>query len=50
MLLDRLLDLLEEKKLMMPEDRAYTLNLFLDALKLDDALAIVDDFVASKLG
>ena len=36
MLLDRLLDFLEEKKLMMPEDRAYTLNLFLDALKQDE--------------
>ncbi|MBE5783372.1 MAG: UDP-glucose--hexose-1-phosphate uridylyltransferase [Clostridiales bacterium] len=35
MLLDRLLDLLEQKKLMMPEDRAYTLNLFLDDMKLD---------------
>ena len=36
MLLDRLLDLLEEKKLVMPEDRAYTQNLFLDALKQDE--------------
>jgi len=35
MLLDRLLDLLEEKQLIMPEDRAYTQNLFLDCLKQD---------------
>ena len=35
MLLDRLLDLLEEKKLIMPEDRAYTLNLLLDSLHQD---------------
>lgn len=35
MLLDRLLDLLEEKRLMHGEDRAYTLNVMLDALKLD---------------
>ena len=35
MLLDRLLDLLEEKRLVLPEDRAYTLNLLLDALQLD---------------
>ena len=35
MLLDRLLDLLEEKQLIVPEDRAYTQNLFLDCLKLD---------------
>ena len=32
MLLDRLLDLLEEKHLMEHEDRAYTQNLLLDAL------------------
>ena len=35
MLLDRLLNLLEEKNLMLPEDRAYTQNLLLDALHLD---------------
>ena len=35
MLLDRLLDLLEQKKLVLPEDRAYTQNLLLDALHLD---------------
>ena len=35
MLLDRLLDLLEEKQLTLPEDRAYTQNLLLDALHLD---------------
>ncbi|MBR3106254.1 MAG: UDP-glucose--hexose-1-phosphate uridylyltransferase [Clostridia bacterium] len=35
MLLDRLLDLLEEKHLILPEDRAYTLNLLLDDLRLD---------------
>ena len=35
MLLDRLLDLLEEKQLVLPEDRAYTQNLLLDALHLD---------------
>lgn len=35
MLLDRLLDLLEEKNLMEKEDRAYTCNLFMDALKVD---------------
>ena len=35
MLLDRLLDLLEEKQLIVPEDRAYTQNLLLDALKMD---------------
>ncbi|MBR3740053.1 MAG: UDP-glucose--hexose-1-phosphate uridylyltransferase [Clostridia bacterium] len=35
MLLDRLLDLLEEKQLALPEDRAYTQNLLLDALHLD---------------
>ena len=35
MLLDRLLDLLEEKHLVLPEDRAYTLNLLLDDLHLD---------------
>ena len=34
MLLDRLLDLLEQKDLMLPEDRAYTQNLLLDALHL----------------
>lgn len=35
MLLDRLLDLLEEKQLVLPEDRAYTQNLLMDALKMD---------------
>ena len=35
MLLDRLLDLLEQKSLVLPEDRAYTQNLLLDALHLD---------------
>lgn len=35
MLLDRLLDLLEEKKLIAAEDRAYTRNLLLDALRQD---------------
>ena len=35
MLLDRLLDLLEKKQLVLPEDRAYTQNLLLDALHLD---------------
>ena len=35
MLLDRLLDLLEEKQLVLPEDRAYTQNLLMDALHLD---------------
>ena len=35
MLLDRLLDLLEEKKLVLPEDRSYTQNLLLDSLHLD---------------
>ena len=35
MLLDRLLDLLEQKQLVLPEDRAYTQNLLLDALHLD---------------
>ena len=35
MLLDRLLDLLEEKHVTLPEDRAYTQNLLLDALRLD---------------
>ena len=35
MLLDRLLNLLEEKRLMLPEDRYYTQNLLLDALRLD---------------
>lgn len=35
MLLDHLLDLLEEKQLVLPEDRAYTQNLFLDCLRLD---------------
>ena len=35
MLLDRLLDLLEQKNLVLPEDRAYTQNLLLDALRLD---------------
>lgn len=35
MLLDRLLDLLEEKKLVLPEDRLFTQNLLLDCLKLD---------------
>ena len=35
MLLDHLLNLLEEKKLVLPEDRAYTQNLLLDALRLD---------------
>ena len=35
MLLDRLLNLLEDKHLIVPEDRAYTLNVFLDALKQD---------------
>ncbi|MBE5787620.1 MAG: UDP-glucose--hexose-1-phosphate uridylyltransferase [Clostridiales bacterium] len=36
MLLDRLLDLLENKNLIMPEDRAYTQNLMLDALRQDE--------------
>ena len=35
MLLDRLLDLLEEKQLVLPEDRVYTQNLLMDALKQD---------------
>ena len=35
MLLDRLLDLLEEKQLILPEDRFYTQNLMLDALCQD---------------
>ena len=35
MLLDRLLDLLEERKLIVPEDRLYTQNLLLDALRED---------------
>ncbi|MBR5109371.1 MAG: UDP-glucose--hexose-1-phosphate uridylyltransferase [Clostridia bacterium] len=35
MMLDHLLDLLEDKGLVLPEDRAYTLNLLLDALHLD---------------
>ena len=35
MLLNRLLDLLEEKQLIVPEDRAYTQNLLMDALNLD---------------
>ena len=35
MLLDRLLDLLEEKQRIMPEDRAYTQNVLLDALNQD---------------
>lgn len=35
MLLDRLLDLLEEKHLIVPEDRAYTLNVLMDALHQD---------------
>ncbi len=35
MILDRLLDLLEEKRLIVPEDRIYTQNLLLDALHLD---------------
>ena len=35
MLLDRLLNLLEERKLIQPEDRAYTQNLLLDALRMD---------------
>lgn len=35
MLLDRLLNLLEEKQLTLPEDRAYTVNLLLDALRQD---------------
>ena len=35
MLLDRLLNLLEEKRLVLPEDRAYTQNLLMDALRLD---------------
>lgn len=35
MLLDRLLNLLEEKQLIVPEDRLYTQNLLLDALHLD---------------
>ena len=39
MLLDRLLDLLEEKHLMEHEDRAYTQNLLLDALHQDAPMA-----------
>lgn len=35
MLLDRLLDMLEEKRLIAREDRAYTQNLLLDAMRLD---------------
>lgn len=35
MLLDRLLDLVEEKQLIVPEDRLYTQNLLLDALRQD---------------
>lgn len=35
MLLDRLLDMLEEKHLIEGEDRAYTLNVMLDALRQD---------------
>ena len=35
MLLDKLLDLLEKKQLILPEDRFYTQNLFLDALRQD---------------
>ena len=35
MFLDRLLNLLEEKHLMLPEDRSYTQNLLLDVLRLD---------------
>ena len=61
MLLDRLLNLLEEKKLIMPEDRAYTQNLLLDALKMDapapgelqggdipDCLSELADFAAGQ--
>ena len=35
MLLDQLLNLLEQKQLSLPEDRAYTQNLLLDALRQD---------------
>ncbi|MBR6186948.1 MAG: UDP-glucose--hexose-1-phosphate uridylyltransferase [Clostridia bacterium] len=61
MLLDRLLNLLEEKQLTMPEDRAYTENLLLDALRQDapaegelkggdipDCLAELSDWAARR--
>ena len=61
MLLDRLLDLVEEKRLVTPEDRLYTQNLLLDALRLDapaegelkgrdipDCLAELADWAAEK--
>ena len=61
MLLDRLLDFLEQKQLLLPEDRAYTQNLLLDALHLDapaegelqgadiaDCLSELADFAAAR--